>query len=52
MEYAYIFDYTSGEIYGAKITKELEDLGTEALLDKLDLRIDDCYVMFTDSKKK
>lgn len=52
MEYAYIFNYNTAEIYGVKITKELEDLETEALLAKLDLSIDNCYIMFTDSKKE
>lgn len=49
-EYAYIIDYTFGEIYEAELNDETSDLDTEALLDYYNFNIDDCYVMFSNRK--
>lgn len=50
IEYAYVMDYSVGEIFEIEITKENEGLETEELLDKYNFNIDECYLMFSNKK--
>lgn len=51
-EYAYVFDYTVGEIYEIKLKAEDADKEVEDILIAFNLSIDNCYVMFTEQKCK
>lgn len=51
-EYIYILSFGTNEILEIGITKEDSDLTTEELLDKYDLDIENCLVMYNSYRLK
>lgn len=51
-EYIYILSFGTNEILEIGITKEDSNLTTEELLDKYDLDIDNCLVMYNSYRLK
>lgn len=52
MEYCYVLDYASAEIYEIEITEETEDMEGEDLLMNHGLDPGNCHWMFTTTKKE
>lgn len=50
IEYAYVMDYSIGEIFEIELTKEDKNLETEEILDKYGFNLDECYLMFSTKK--
>lgn len=51
-EYIYILSFGTNEVLEIGITEEDSNLTTEELLDKYDLDIDDCLVMYNSYRLK
>ena len=51
-EYIYILSFSTNEVLEIGITKEDSNLTTEELLDKYDLDIDNCLVMYNSYRLK
>lgn len=51
-EYIYILSFCTNEVLEIGITKEDSNLTTEELLDKYDLDIDNCLVMYNSYRLK
>lgn len=51
-EYVYILSFSTNEVLEIGITKEDSNLTTEELLDKYDLDIDNCLVMYNSYRLK
>ena len=51
-EYIYILSFGTNEVLEIGITKEDSNLTTEELLDKYDLDIDNCLVMYNSYRLK
>lgn len=51
-EYIYILSFGTNEVLKIGITKEDSNLTTEELLDKYDLDIDNCLVMYNSYRLK
>lgn len=51
-EYVYILSFSTNEVLEIGITKEDSDLTTEELLNKYDLDIDNCLVMYNSYRLK
>lgn len=51
-EYIYILSFGTNEVLEIGITKEDSNLTTEELLDKYDLAIDNCLVMYNSYRLK
>lgn len=51
-EYVYILSFGTNEVLEIGITKEDSNLTTEELLDKYDLDIDNCLVMYNSYRLK
>lgn len=51
-EYIYILSFVTNEVLEIGITKEDSNLTTEELLDKYDLDIDNCLVMYNSYRLK
>ena len=51
-EYIYILSFGTNEVLEIDITKEDSNLTTEELLDKYDLDIDNCLVMYNSYRLK
>ena len=51
-EYLYILSFSTNEVLEIGITKEDSNLTTEELLDKYDLDIDNCLVMYNSYRLK
>ena len=51
-EYVYILSFVTNEVLEIGITKEDSNLTTEELLDKYDLDIDNCLVMYNSYRLK
>ena len=48
--YLYILDYLCPGIYEIKLTEEDNDLNTEEILKKYDLKVDNCSYMYSMDK--
>lgn len=52
--YCYVFDYSACAIYEIELTEEESNSEhcnlTEEILDRRGLKIDDCYVMYSNNK--
>lgn len=48
--YAYVFDYSVAKIYEIELDEQDNQEETNDVLDRRGLKIDDCYVMFTENK--
>ena len=51
-EYIYILSFSTNEVLEIGITKEESNLTTKELLDKYDLDIDNCLVMYNSYRLK
>lgn len=51
-EYIYILSFSTNEVLEIGITEEDSNLTTEELLDKYDLDIDNCLVMYNNYRLK
>lgn len=51
-EYLYIFDYDDCQIYEIKLKEEDSEKSTDDILRAFNMNIDNCSVMFSNSKRK
>lgn len=51
-EYLYIFDYDNCQIYEIKLKEEDSEKSTDDILRAFNMNIDNCSVMFVNSKRK
>lgn len=48
--YCYVFDYSVGKIYEIELDEQDNTKQEEDILDRRGLKLNDCYVMFTNDK--